>query len=333
MGSIRSFSFYFSSVRSRSRRSSVPFLAAARHGRTDTGVGLFAFGHDGEGGRFLLARMYPVLAGTELWFVIVSTTGAITFVYGAYVALLKHDLKGLLAYSTVSHLGLITLLFGLDTPMATVAAVFHIINHAIFKASLFMAAGSSTMKPVRATCAGWAAFSAPCRERGARHPGRRIDGGRAASERVLIEGNVLYGGGSTSGVRRGQLILPVVATIGGMLGVAYSVRFVWDVFFDRRRSHAEDAARAGELDAAAGGSVGRVWFSLSGSSRRWSVGPILKFASDAVLPGPVPEIKLAVWHGFNLPLAITVVAFGLGVFAVHRGRKSSMRCRRDIGWR
>ena len=60
---------------------------------------------------------------------------------GAYVALFKHDLKGLLAYSTLSHLGLITLLFGLSTPLAAVAGVFHIMNHATFKASLFMAAG------------------------------------------------------------------------------------------------------------------------------------------------------------------------------------------------
>ncbi|MEG3193768.1 proton-conducting transporter membrane subunit, partial [Lysobacter sp. D1-1-M9] len=46
-----------------------------------------------------------------------------------------------LAYSTISHLGLITLLFGLSTPLAVVAGLFHILNHATFKASLFMAAG------------------------------------------------------------------------------------------------------------------------------------------------------------------------------------------------
>jgi multicomponent K+:H+ antiporter subunit A len=53
----------------------------------------------------------------------------------------QNDLKGLLAYSTISHLGLITLLLGLNSPLAAVAAVFHILNHATFKASLFMAAG------------------------------------------------------------------------------------------------------------------------------------------------------------------------------------------------
>ena len=52
-----------------------------------------------------------------------------------------NDLKGLLAYSTISHLGLITLLLGLNSALAAVAAVFHMMNHATFKASLFMAVG------------------------------------------------------------------------------------------------------------------------------------------------------------------------------------------------
>lgn len=94
-----------------------------------------------KAGVFLLARLYPVLGGSEPWFWIVSLTGLMTLVFGAYMALFKHDLKSLLAYSTISHLGLITLLFGLDEPLAVVAGVFHILNHATFKASLFMAAG------------------------------------------------------------------------------------------------------------------------------------------------------------------------------------------------
>ena len=84
-----------------------------------------------KAGVFLLMRMYPVLAGT----------GLITVLFAAFIALFKHDLKGLLAYSTVSHLGLITFLVGLGSPLAAVAAVFHVLNHATFKASLFMIAG------------------------------------------------------------------------------------------------------------------------------------------------------------------------------------------------
>src|SRR5690606_21923252 len=60
----------------------------------------------------------------------------------AFLAIFQNDMKGVLAYSTISHLGLITFLLGLGTPLAWVAAVFHTINHAVFKASLFMAAGA-----------------------------------------------------------------------------------------------------------------------------------------------------------------------------------------------
>src|SRR5690242_7416793 len=63
-------------------------------------------------GVFLMARLWPVLAGTEAWTWIVGTAGLVTLVYGAYTAIFQHDLKGLLAYSTISHLGLITLLLG-----------------------------------------------------------------------------------------------------------------------------------------------------------------------------------------------------------------------------
>jgi multicomponent K+:H+ antiporter subunit A len=92
-------------------------------------------------GVFLLIRLWPALGGTNEWLWLVASAGLVTFISGAFIALFQQDLKGLLAYSTISHLGLITLLTGLDTPLGQVAAIFHIMNHATFKASLFMAAG------------------------------------------------------------------------------------------------------------------------------------------------------------------------------------------------
>ncbi|MGD9741632.1 MAG: proton-conducting transporter membrane subunit, partial [Dongiaceae bacterium] len=94
-----------------------------------------------KAGVFLLVRLWPALGGTQEWLWLVGTVGLSTFVLGAFFAIFQQDLKGLLAYSTISHLGLITLLAGLDTPLALIAAIFHIMNHATFKASLFMAAG------------------------------------------------------------------------------------------------------------------------------------------------------------------------------------------------
>jgi hypothetical protein len=163
----------------------------------------------------------------------VSGIGAVTLVYSAATALFRHDIKGLLAYSTISHLGLITLLFGLDTPLSIVAGVFHIINHAIFKASLFMAAGvidhecgTRDMRrvngmfkrmPITATLAIIAASSMA---------GVPLLNGFLSKEMFFAE---------TVGHPQFEAIdwlLPLVATIAGMLAVAYSLRFVHDVFFN-----------------------------------------------------------------------------------------------------
>ena len=92
-------------------------------------------------GVFLMARLWPVLSGTDAWFWSVGGAGLATLLLGAYAAMFQNDLKALLAYSTLSHLGLITLLLGLNSPLAAVAAVFHTMNHATFKASLFMSVG------------------------------------------------------------------------------------------------------------------------------------------------------------------------------------------------
>ena len=94
-----------------------------------------------KAGLFLLARMWPVLSGTPEWFVIVTTAGLVTMCLGAVIALFKHDLKALLAFSTVSQLGLITMMLGTGTAFGALVAIFHILNHATFKAALFMSAG------------------------------------------------------------------------------------------------------------------------------------------------------------------------------------------------
>ena len=71
-----------------------------------------------KAGIFLMARLHPAIAGSELWSVVVPLIGSITLLYGAWFALFKTDLKGILAFSTISHLGLITVLLGIGTPMA-----------------------------------------------------------------------------------------------------------------------------------------------------------------------------------------------------------------------
>src|SRR5690606_31926480 len=91
-----------------------------------------------KAGVFLLMRLSPVLSGPPEWVWLIAGAGVCTMLIGSFSAIFQHDLKGLLAYSTISHLGLITVLLGIGTPLSITAAIFHTINHAIFKASLFM---------------------------------------------------------------------------------------------------------------------------------------------------------------------------------------------------
>jgi len=262
-----------------------------------------------KAGIFLLARFYPALAGTDTWFIIVSLTGLATLLLGAYVALFKHDLKGLLAYSTISHLGLITLLFGLDTELATVAAIFHIINHAIFKASLFMATGiidhetgTRDMRklngmwrfmPYTATLAMVAAASMA---------GVPLLNGFLSKEMFFAETLHQQLLGSMS------WLIPVLATLAGALSVAYSARFIHDVFFNGDPVDLPKQPSEPPRYMRVPIEILVALCLLVGIFPNFIVDDILHSAAFSVLGGYVPEFKVALWHGFNLPLLMSAIA-------------------------
>ncbi len=107
-----------------------------------------------KAGVFLLARLWPVLAGTEEWFWILGGR-AYQPADRQFFAVFQQDLKGLLAYSTISNLGLITVLLSLGSPLAAVAAIFHMVKSCNLQGvALSWRPALSTMKPARAICAG-----------------------------------------------------------------------------------------------------------------------------------------------------------------------------------
>jgi multicomponent K+:H+ antiporter subunit A len=271
-----------------------------------------------KAGVFLLARLYPALGGSEAWFWIVSLTGLATLVVGAYIAIFKHDLKGLLAYSTISHLGLITLLFGLSEPLAVVAGVFHVINHATFKAGLFMSAGiidhetgsrdmrqlNGLMKymPFTATLGIVAAASMA---------GVPLLNGFLSKEMFFAEAVAKDGYGAM------EWLLPAGATLAGVLSVAYSLRFIHDTFFNGEPVGLAKTPHEAPFFMRLPVLVLVVLCVLVGLFPAAIVGPTLAVAAQAALHGapgaPLPEYKLAIWHGINLPLAMSVVAVVGGV--------------------
>lgn len=95
-----------------------------------------------KAGIYLLARLHPALGDNEFWIYAVSAAGAVTLLLGGYMALLQTDLKLLLAYSTVSALGLMTLLIGIGVAHALEAAIVFLLAHALYKGCLFLVAGA-----------------------------------------------------------------------------------------------------------------------------------------------------------------------------------------------
>jgi multicomponent Na+:H+ antiporter subunit A len=95
-----------------------------------------------KAGVYLLARTSPALGGTDLWIWTVSVVGAVTMLLGGWLAIVQSDLKRILAYSTVSALGMLTFLLGLGGKMAVQAAMAYLLGHALYKGALFLVAGA-----------------------------------------------------------------------------------------------------------------------------------------------------------------------------------------------
>ncbi len=94
-----------------------------------------------KAGIFLLARMHPALSGTPLWFWTLLIVGGFTMLLGAISALRYYDLKAVLAYATVSQLGILVMLLAFDTTIAYKAVIVGILAHALYKGPLFLIAG------------------------------------------------------------------------------------------------------------------------------------------------------------------------------------------------
>lgn len=278
-----------------------------------------------KAGIFLMTRFYPVLAGTELWFLIVSMTGLITLLLGAYTALFKHDIKALLAYSTVSHLGLITLLLGMNTQLSTVAGVFHIINHAIFKASLFMAAGiidhetgTRDMRRINGLWKYMPHTATLAMVAAAAMAGVPLLNGFLSKEMFFAE--------TLDQVTLGSLswMVPVLATLGAVFSVAYSARFIHDVFFNGEPIDLPKTPHEPPRYMKVPVEILVALCLLLGIFPGYIVGPILTIASGAVFGGEPPQFSLAIWHGFNLPLLMSLLAM-LGGLLIYANRRYLFR--------
>ncbi|RNJ64036.1 MAG: monovalent cation/H+ antiporter subunit A [Porphyrobacter sp. IPPAS B-1204] len=275
-----------------------------------------------KAGVFLLARLWPVLAGTDAYTLIVTSVGLTTMIVGAAVALFRHDLKSILAYSTISQLGMLVMLLGFSLEAAALAAVLHILNHAAFKAALFMSAGIvehetgtrdirrlgglAKAMPITAAVATLAAASMA---------GLPPLGGFISKELMLYETPKL----ALLGV---PWLLPVLATLGAAFSVGYSLRLAVHLFFGSPRE-AEPFARAHDpgIGMWAAPAFLTVLAVLLGLIPMLLAGPLVGAVTAAVTGAPAPEFDLALWHGVNLALILSMVAVAAGVLLLWQHKR------------
>jgi multicomponent K+:H+ antiporter subunit A len=272
-----------------------------------------------KAGIFLMARLWPVLSGTPEWFWLVTSAGLITMVLGAVIALFKHDLKALLAFSTVSHLGLITMLLGTGTAFGAMAAVFHILNHATFKAALFMSAGIIDhethtrdirrlgglrhLMPITFVIATLAALSMA---------GIPLLNGFLSKEMMLEE------------AYRTQLfgpwwLVPALAVIGSLFSAAYCFRLIGHTFLGPKRSDYPATPHDPPAGLWLPPALLVVLVVVIGIAP-FVAEPAVKGITAAVLGGvvEVPTAYFKIWHGLVPALYMSIIAVvgGLIVLAL-----------------
>lgn len=282
-----------------------------------------------KAGIFLLLRLSPILVGASLYHNIVTLVGLFTLCIGAFFAIFKEDLKGLLAYSTISHLGLIMCLIGVGSPLAIAAAIFHILNHATFKAALFMIAGiidhETGTRDLRKLSGAWQFLPVTgtltmiaC----AAMAGVPLTNGFLSKEMFFTE--LLA---SQAGI--GLTFVTVMATLAGIFAVAYSARMLHGVFFDAQygqilpNKHIHEPAK-GMLAPIA---LLAVLCILVGIIPALLVEPIIHAVTVATVQHrAVPELHISLWHGINAPLIMSLIALIGGlVFYFQLARNGRIR--------
>ncbi|TQO20711.1 multisubunit sodium/proton antiporter MrpA subunit /multisubunit sodium/proton antiporter MrpB subunit [Rhodoglobus vestalii] len=264
-----------------------------------------------KAGIYLLLLFSPVLNDNALWSILLIYSGAVTALLGGIAALRRTDLKELLAYSTISQLGLLVLLIGVGTPEALTAAVVHTVAHALFKAALFMVVGIldhqagtrnirelarlNVRMPVTLTIAALAALSMA---------GVPLLLGFVSKESMFVA--LLSAPGP-------EWLAPVITSVAALTAVltfAYAGRFVIGAAGGRAGRLVGEAPAlfwaAPAVWAAAGLTLGLVPALLD---------PLVGAASSNALGAAItPELEL--WHGLTPALFISILVLSTGTALV-----------------
>jgi len=269
-----------------------------------------------KAGVYLVVRLTPILGGTTLWIGTIAIVGAITMTIGAVRATVETDLKRVLAYSTISALGILMLLFASGTPAAVTAGLTYLLAHACYKGALFLVAGAvehetgsrdvsmlaglGRVMPMTALAAGLAAASMA---------GLPLFVGFLAKEQLYdIVRLALPGGWRELATGAGVSASICLGFAGLVSGVAPFLG----------RSMPTPATH----DAPASLWAGPVVLGVTGMVLGVFPGVLSAAIAPAVasITGSVAPVSLALWHGFTptLGLSVVTVAGSVALFTLRR---------------
>lgn len=283
-----------------------------------------------KAGLYLIARFSPIFSSYEWFFIIVSLIGIFTLCWGSYMAVRKTDLKAILAFSTISQLGMIMAMLGFGTKVAVFAAVFHILNHATFKGSLFMVAGIVdhetgtrdirklggllSFMPMTATLALFGTFSM------AGVPLPFLNG--FYSKEMFFDSALNLGGGMGPFANFLAAAIPYLAVFGSIFTFVYSMYFFFGVFTGEKQlaklPKKPHEAPFGMLISPLILVLGVI---LIGLFPNMVNGTFLAHAAGAIKGVPVQE-NIAFWHGwFYMPLIMSLIVVAAGTLLVATRKK------------
>ena len=300
-----------------------------------------------KAGIYLVARFTPIFGGNAEWFWLVSGIGIITLLYGSLNAVKQTDLKALLAYSTISQLGLIMSLLGLGSAsmyfgmgdessmyaVAIFAAIFHLINHSTFKGSLFMAVGIidheagtrdirklgglMSLMPITFTITIIGSFSMA---------GLPPFNGFLSKE-LFFTGVLNASTLEIFHMDNLGLIFPILAWIASVFTFVYCMILVFKTFFgvhqpEKLDKPAHEAPIGMLISPIILAALGGVMFFFPNVLAKYLIQP----AFTAVLPAYTEtnglDIKISAWHGFLAPeLWMTIGVIIVGIILYRSMRK------------
>jgi multicomponent K+:H+ antiporter subunit A len=266
-----------------------------------------------KAGIYLMARLNPALGQTEMWFWLLTTVGMVTMLVGAYLGLKQWDLKGLLAYSTISQLGILMAMIGQDVEIAFKALVIGILAHALYKSALFMVAGIVD------------------HETGTRDL-RRLGGLRRFMPYTFAIGAVaalsMAGLPPLFGFLAKETLLAtafhpslpkvvgwlftLASIVTGSLMLALAAMLLWDTFMGEQKDPAVSGHEPPKTMLLAPAIPAILSLVLAQLPEPKQEAALLANAARAAY-GSTVKISLALWTGLNFPLLLSGVAISFGV--------------------